>query len=74
MKLLEKRIFPHRLRELRKENKLSQAQLAKAIGVCQSEISLLENGNRRSTAEVLVKLANYFNTSIDYLIGRTGRR
>lgn len=46
-------------------------QLGKEIGSTKGTISNLENGNKKPSLDMLIKLANYFNISIDYLVGRT---
>lgn len=59
-----------RLKELRLERGLSQQQLAKQIETTQSNIGRWENGTNEPTASQLIKLANYFDCSIDFLVGR----
>ncbi len=66
--------FPQRLRELRKEKNISQSSLGKIVGVSKSTISLYEAGKRQSDYDILVKLADFFNVSTDYLLGRTEDR
>lgn len=66
---LSQRIF-----ELRKEANLSQKQLGEAIGLSHKAISTLESGSRGTSIEKLVALADYFNVSVDYLVGRTDKR
>ena len=56
---------------LRQEDGLTQNQLAKNIGIGQSTIVGYERGDREPTASNLIKYANYFNVSMDYLVGRT---
>lgn len=58
-----------RIRELRMSQKLSQTDLSKRIGVTNALISAIENGDRSPSLETLIKLANYFKTSSDYLLG-----
>ncbi len=58
------------LKDLRVEKGLSQTQLANAISVSKGIISMWENGKREPTLFCLIKLADYFNVSIDYLAGR----
>ena len=58
------------LRYLRKEQNFSMKQLGEIIGVSESTISLYENGHRQPDFNTLIKLADYFNVTIDYLIGR----
>ena len=65
------REFAERLLELRKEKNISQAKLAKEIGVSFSVVCYWETDRAEPTAPNLVKLADYFNVSIDYLVGRT---
>ena len=61
--------FIERLKELRIEKKLSQAQLAKETGLTQADIASLEVGKRVPRALAIIALANYFNVSSDYLLG-----
>ena len=65
------KIFAERLLELRKEKNISQAKLAKEIGVSFSVVCYWETDRSEPTAPNLVKLADFFNVSIDYLVGRT---
>ena len=60
-----------RLKELRKERNISQLKLALDLNMNQNVISRYENLEREADYETLIKLANYFNVSIDYLLGRT---
>ncbi|MDE7395695.1 MAG: helix-turn-helix domain-containing protein [Clostridiales bacterium] len=62
--------FGEILKELRMEKGLGQEQLAKAIAVSKGIISLWENGLREPTMTSLIALADYFNVSIDFLVGR----
>jgi transcriptional regulator with XRE-family HTH domain len=59
------------LKELRKEKKITQEQLAKKLGVARSSIAMVENGKQEGGREFTRKVAEYFDTSIDYLEGRT---
>lgn len=63
--------FKERLKELRKEKQLSQAQLAKELQVSQRSISSWETGFRQPDFETLEQLAKYFNVTTDYLLGVT---
>jgi len=63
-------MFAQRLKELRQEMGLTQAELAKEAGLRQSHISSWESGLRMPLPDGLLKLSNYFNCSIDYLLGR----
>lgn len=60
-----------RLRELRKEKGLTMKKLGEMVGVGESTISQYENGKRQPDFTTLDKLAEIFNVSVDYLLGRT---
>ena len=62
------------LRRLRKEARVSQKKLAEDIGTSQQAINKYENHNIEPDIETLIRLADYFDTSVDYLIGREGNR
>lgn len=59
-----------RLKELRKEKNKTQKDIAKLTGYKQTLVSKWEHGDREPDTETLIKLANYFNVSVDYLIGK----
>lgn len=58
-----------RLRSLREERGLTQKELAEALQISQAALGNYERGERSPDAELLVKLASYFSTSTDYLLG-----
>lgn len=58
-----------RIKELRKEKNLSQSQLAGQIGVSQKAIDYWELGTKEPKASYIVKLAEFFEVSADYLLG-----
>lgn len=58
------------LKKLRTEFKISQQQLANAIGVSQQSINKYENQDVEPDIAVIIKIADYFSVSIDYLVGR----
>ena len=62
-------IFAARLRELRKEKGLGQIAFAQKIGVGKSVISLWETGKCEPTLSNLIKIAQFFGITIDYLAG-----
>ena len=62
---------PVRLKELRKKKGISQLRLATELNTSQNTISRYETGEREPGIAELIKIANYFNVSVDYLIGRT---
>lgn len=61
--------FSDRLKQLRKENGLTQAELAKALGVSASTVALWETGRRKPQFEMFDKLSGYFVRSMDYILG-----
>ncbi len=61
--------FSERLKELRTERRVGQVELARAIGVSSGIISLWETGQREPKMTNLILLAEYFDISIDYLVG-----
>ena len=64
-------MFGIRLKELREERGLSQYGLAAAFGCPQSTIGGWESGARETNFSTLLKLADFFGVSIDYLLGRS---
>ena len=60
-----------RLKELREEKNLTQWDVANGIQTSQRNIGRWENGEVIPSADVVVKLADYFEVSADYLLGRT---
>lgn len=62
--------FTHICKELRLEAGLTQQELAPKIGISSSAIGMLEKGYREPTGSTLLAYANYFDVSIDYLMGR----
>ncbi len=59
------------LRTLRHSRALTQKEIADYLGLTPKMISFYENDERTPPADILIKLADYFNVSIDYLLGRT---
>lgn len=59
-----------RLRELRKNRRLSQSEFARQFGVAQNTVSNWENGNRLLDTDTANKIADFFGVSVDYLLGR----
>ncbi len=62
--------FANRLKELRKEKELSQISLAIALRIDSSTIAKYETGDRQPDLAMLCTLANFFDVSTDYLLGR----
>ena len=63
-----------RIRSLREDMDLTQKEIADFLHIKQNTYSQYENGHRQVPIDVLVKLARYYNTSIDYLVGETDKR
>ncbi len=63
-----------RLKELRKEKGISQLKLAMDLSMNQNTISRYETGERECDYATLILIADYFNVSVDYLLGRTENR
>lgn len=63
--------FSTRLTALRKEKKLLQADVANKIGIARATYGAYEQGNRQPDFDTLERIADYFEVSIDYLLGRT---
>ena len=64
-----KNCFKDNLKYLRNEKGLGQVELAKKLGVSKGIISLWENGLREPNMYSLIDIANFFDVSIDYLVG-----
>ena len=63
-----------RLKLLRKEKNISQLKLALDLNMNQNTISRYENLEREADYETLIKFANYFDVSLDYLLGRIDKK
>lgn len=63
-------ILGYRLRELRKEKNMSQADLGKILGVSKVSVSGYENGTRVPSMDILVQILDVFGIEADYLLGR----
>ena len=60
----------NRLRELRRERQLTQKQLAEKLGLSQQVVGYYENEINQPAPDMLIRIADFFNCSIDYLVGR----
>lgn len=63
-----------RIQDLRTDADLSQKQLSEILHTVSVPIPIHETGSRNIPIEMLIRLANYYNTSIDYLVGRTDNK
>lgn len=64
-------IVPNRIKDLREDADLTQQQIASSIGITQRKYSYLETGVQPLTDELLIRFADYYNVSIDYLLRQT---
>lgn len=60
-----------RIKDLRTDSDLTQTQVAEAIGITQRKYSYLETGMQQWPDELLTRLAGFYQTSVDYLLGLT---
>lgn len=67
-------IYLNRLRELRIESELLQSDIAKIIDKSERTVGFYETGERDMGTETLAKLSDFFNVSIDYLLGKSNIR
>ena len=63
-----------RLKELRKEKDVMQKDVANFLDISSSAYGFYEQGKRTPTSDIVVKLAEYFDVSTDYLLGKTDNR
>lgn len=69
--MISKDIFAERIKTLRRKKNINQSELGKIIGLSDKAISDIERGYRLTTMEKLDALADFFDVSVDYLMGRT---
>ena len=63
-----------RIRNLREDRDMNQTQIAKLLGMSQTGYSKYETGENDIPTGILIKLANFYDTSIDYLLGQTNEK
>ena len=63
-----------RIQDLRVDSDLSQRQLGEILHISQRSYSHYETGSHRIPIEMLIRLADYYDTTIDYLVGRTDNK
>lgn len=61
----------YRLKDMREDNNKSQKEIASVLGLQQNSYSQIESGKNNLQIDHLIKLANFYNTSTDYLLGLT---
>ena len=64
----------NRLRDLRNDADMNQTQVAEYLGMSQTGYSKYETGENDIPTDVLIKLADFYETSTDYILGRTNRK
>lgn len=69
--MISKDTFPSRLKMLRERNKLKQCVLSELCGLNRNAIKLYESGKAEPTRKSLESIADYFDVSTDYLLGRS---
>lgn len=60
-----------RLRDIREDRDLTQSHIAKILNIKQNTYSQYETGNRQVPIDLLIKLADYYEVSVDYILRRT---
>ena len=63
-----------RIKELREDNDIKQKQIAELLGIQQNSYSQIENEKNTIQIDHLIKLADFYNTSTDYLLGLTNEK
>ncbi|UCS13023.1 helix-turn-helix domain-containing protein [Clostridium botulinum] len=66
-------VFKDRLKGLREDNDLTQEELAKILSITRSALANYENGIREPDISLLIKISNYFDISLDYLLCKTNK-
>ena len=69
--MISKNTFSARIKDLRLSKNLSQAALGEIIGIKAQAINDIEHGRVKTTLDRAIALADYFNVSLDYLVGRS---
>lgn len=67
------RVYFRRLRDMREDADLKQSDIAEYLGIQQTVYSRYERGYQTIPLEHLIKLADYYHVSLDYLVGRADR-
>ena len=65
--------YYQRIRDLREDADLKQKEIAAILGIDQRVYSNYETGKREIPTHLLIKLADYYNTTTDYILGRTNK-
>jgi transcriptional regulator with XRE-family HTH domain len=67
-------MLPERLKELRNQKGITQEDVANYLGITRPAYTAYESGRRQPDDTIKGKLADYYNVSLDYLLGRTDKR
>jgi len=67
-------VILRRLKDLREDSDLTQEKLAKHLNITQRAYAHYEKGDREIPLEILIKFADYFDVSLDYITERTNER
>lgn len=67
-------MFGRKLKELRLEKNINQSELGKIIGISPSTVGMYEREQRFPDKDILLKIADYFEVTVDYLLGRTDEK
>ena len=73
MEVLQMKVLAERLRALRESVKLSQEKMGRLVGMKQSSVNRYESGQSDPSPETLLRYADYFDVSMDYIFGRTDK-
>lgn len=68
------KLLPKRLKEIRTEKEKTQQEIANYLGITRPAYTAYESGNRQPDYETLQRLADFFNVTTDFLLGRTDTR
>lgn len=63
-----------RIRDLREDRDLTQKQVAQMLGMSQTGYSKYETGENDIPTQVLIRLADFYSTTTDYILGRTDQK
>lgn len=63
-----------RIQDLRVDSDLTQKEMSEILHISQRSYSHYETGSRNIPIEMLIRIANYYHISLDYLVGRTDRK
>mgnify|MGYP004517909997 FL=1 len=72
--MLEDYMYLKRLKDLREDKDLLQKDIANILSIKQQQYSLYETGKRDLPLELAIILSNFYNTSIDYIVGKTNKK